>query len=76
MRGAELLGILLEPRTLARGQLREDAVRKLVDDTLSGRARYTKPLGALLTFELFQRQFVDGEGFEAAEARSQMVAVG
>jgi asparagine synthetase B (glutamine-hydrolysing) len=60
--GAELLGILLEPRTLARGQLREDAVRKLVDDTLSGRARYTKPLGALLTFELFQRQFVDGDG--------------
>lgn len=75
--GAELLGTLLEPRTLARGQLHEDAVRKLVDDTLSGRARYTKPLGALLTFELFQRQFVDGEGFEAAEAaEDQMVAVG
>jgi asparagine synthase (glutamine-hydrolysing) len=75
--GAELLGTLLEPRTLARGQLCEDAVRKLVDDTLSGRARYTKPLGALLTFELFQRQFVDGEGFEAAEAsQDQMVAVG
>ena len=38
-------------------------MRELVDDTLSGRARYTKPLGALLTFELFQRQFVDGDGF-------------
>jgi asparagine synthase (glutamine-hydrolysing) len=75
--GAELLETLLEPRTLARGQLREDAVRKLVDDTLSGRARYTKPLGALLTFELFQRQFVDGEGFEVAEAsEDEMVAVG
>ena len=61
--GAELLGILLEQRTLERGQLREDTVRELVDDTLSGRARYTKPLGALLTFELFQRQFVDGDGF-------------
>jgi hypothetical protein len=61
--GAELLGILLEQRTLERGQLREDTVRELVDDTLSGRARYTKPLGALLTFELFQRQFVDGAGF-------------
>jgi hypothetical protein len=61
--GAELLGTLLESRTLERGQLREDTVRKLVDDTLAGRARYTKPLGALLTFELFQRQFVDGEGF-------------
>lgn len=61
--GAELLGVLLEPRTLQRGQLREGAVRGMVEDTLSGRARYTKPLGALLTFELFQRQFVDGDGF-------------
>jgi hypothetical protein len=74
--GAELLGILLEPRTLGRGQIREEAVRKLVDDTLSGKARYTKPLGALLTFELFQRQFVDGDGFDAAGATSdEMVAV-
>jgi len=68
--GAELLGILLEPRTLARGQLREDTVRRLVEETLSGRARHTQPLGALLTFELFQRQFVDGEGFEPPEASS------
>jgi asparagine synthase (glutamine-hydrolysing) len=75
--GAELLGILLEPRTLARAQLREEAVRRLVNDTLSGRARYTKPLGALLTFELFQRQFVDGDGFEAAgDPASEMAAVG
>ena len=75
--GAELLGILLEPRTLARGQIREEAVRRLVDDTLSGRARYTKPLGALLTFELFQRQFVDGDGFEAAgDPASEMAGVG
>jgi Asparagine synthase len=68
--GAELLGILLEPRTLQRGQIREDAVRRMVDDTLRGRARYTRPLGVLLTFELFQRQFVDGDGFKAGEAPS------
>jgi hypothetical protein len=44
---------------------------------LSGRARYTKPLGALLTFELFQRQFVDGDGFEAAgDPAGEMAAVG
>jgi hypothetical protein len=73
---ARLLGILLEPRTLARGQLREDAVRKLVEETLSGRARHTQPLGALLTFELFQRQFVDGEGFEPAEDPPNEAAVG
>jgi asparagine synthase (glutamine-hydrolysing) len=75
--GADLLGILLEPRTLGRGQLREEAVRRMVADTLSGRARYTKPLGALLTFELFQRQFVDGEGLGAGEAPArEMLAIG
>jgi asparagine synthetase B (glutamine-hydrolysing) len=60
--GADLLGILLEPRTLARGQLHEDAVRRLVADTLSGRAGATRSLGMLLTFELFQRQFLEDEG--------------
>jgi Asparagine synthase/Glutamine amidotransferase domain len=60
--GTDLLGILLEPRTLARGQLHEEAVRRLVADTLAGRAAATRPLGMLLTFELFQRQFLEGEG--------------
>lgn len=59
--GGELLGVLLEPRTLSRGQVREDAVRRLVGDALAGRARHTKILGMLLTLELFQRQFLEGE---------------
>jgi hypothetical protein len=59
--GAELLGLLLERRTLDRGQLREDAVRRLVRETLAGRARNTRVLGMLLTLELFQRQFLEGE---------------
>jgi len=63
--GADLLAILLEPRTIARGQLRTESVRALVSETLSGRARNTGVLGMLLTFELFQRQFIDGEGFSA-----------
>ena len=66
--GADLLGILLEPRTLARGQVREAAVRTLVDDALSGRRRHTKELGLLLTLELFQRQFIDGDGFPGGRA--------
>jgi asparagine synthetase B (glutamine-hydrolysing) len=65
---AELLSIILEPRTLSRGQIREDAVRRLVDQTLSGRARNTRALGMLLTFELFQRQFLDGDGFAGRPA--------
>ena len=59
--GRPLLELLLEPRTLARGQLREDGVRDLVEDVLGGRRRQTRALGTLLTLELFQRQFIDGE---------------
>ena len=60
--GGDLLGLLLEPRTLERGQLRPEPVRSLVDDVLQGRARHTRLLGMLITFELFQRQFIDGDG--------------
>jgi hypothetical protein len=70
LRGASspLLDILLEPRTLARDQLREVAVRRLIRELRSGRERHTRVLGMLLTFELFQRQFVDGEGLQAPAA--------
>jgi hypothetical protein len=56
-----LLDVLLEPRTLARGQLRGEGVRHLVEETLAGRLCDTRAAGMLLTFELFQRQFIDGE---------------
>jgi hypothetical protein len=36
-------------------------VRRLISETLSGRGRHTQALGILLTLELFQRQFVEGE---------------
>ena len=57
--GRRVLGLLLEERTLDRGQLRRDQVRELVDETLAGSARHTQVLGTLLTLELFQRQFLD-----------------
>lgn len=63
LRHGGLLELLLEPRTLERGQLREEGVRRLIDETLSLRKRHTMALGVLVTFELFQRQFVDGDGF-------------
>lgn len=59
--GRRLLGLLLEERTLERGQLRRDPVQKLVQETLAGSARHTQVLGTLLTLELFQRQFLDGD---------------
>ncbi len=58
-----LLDVLLEPRTISRGQLREEPVRRLISTTMSGRRSHTHVLGVLLTLELFQRQFVDGDGF-------------
>jgi hypothetical protein len=64
--GAELLGLLLERRTLERGQICEDAVRRLVGETLAGRARNTRVLGMLVTLELFQRQFLEGERPQAS----------
>ena len=59
--GRELLDILLEKRTLARGQIRGDAVRSMIAEELTGRRRHTFALGVLLTLELFQRQFVERE---------------
>jgi hypothetical protein len=58
---SHLLDILLEPRTLARDQLREEAIRRLVRAVRTGRGRNTGPIGMLLTLELFQRQFLEGE---------------
>jgi hypothetical protein len=62
LRHGKLLEVLVEPRTLERGQLREEGVRRLIDETLALRKRHTRALGVLVTFELFQRQFVDGDG--------------
>ena len=62
--GARLLGLLLDERTLDRGQIRREGVRRLVDETVAGRASHAQVLGTLLTLELFQRQFFDGDGFE------------
>jgi hypothetical protein len=59
--GRELLNILLEERTLSRGQIRREAVRSMIADALTGRRRHTFALGVLLTLELFQRQFVERE---------------
>jgi hypothetical protein len=56
-----LLDLLLEPRTLDRGQLREEPVRRLIAELAAGRRRHTRPLGMLLTLEIFQRQFLDGD---------------
>jgi asparagine synthase (glutamine-hydrolysing) len=47
------------PATLERGWFRPDAVRRLVDEHLAGRANRAAPLGVLLTLELFAREQLD-----------------
>jgi asparagine synthetase B (glutamine-hydrolysing) len=60
---SKVLGLLLDERTLDRGQIHAPGVRDLVEKTVSGHAAHTQVLGVLLTLELFQRQFVDGDGY-------------
>jgi asparagine synthase (glutamine-hydrolysing) len=50
--------VLLEPRTLNRGYFRPDAIRRLLAEHASG-TNHAVRLGALLTVELWHRQFVD-----------------
>jgi asparagine synthetase B (glutamine-hydrolysing) len=57
-----LLGLLVDRRTLDRGQLDPMAARSLVDRTLAGKVSDMRVIGVLLTLELFQRRFVDGDG--------------
>jgi asparagine synthetase B (glutamine-hydrolysing) len=51
-------GILLQPRTLERGYFRPEYVRQLVAAHMGG-AQHAVRLGAMLTIELWHRQFVD-----------------
>jgi hypothetical protein len=57
---APILEILVEPRTLARGQIREQAARRLIAEL--GRRRPFHLLSGLVRLEIFQRQFIDRDG--------------
>ena len=52
--------VLLDPSTLRRGYFRPEAVRELVEDHVGGRWDHGYRLWALLMFELWHRQFLDG----------------
>lgn len=51
--------ILLDERTLNRGYFNKDFVRKLIDDHMNYRRDYARQICALITFELWHRQFMD-----------------
>ena len=51
-------GILLQPRTLDRGYFRPEYVRQIAAEHMAG-TNHAVRIGALLTVELWHRQFVD-----------------
>ena len=55
----ELRATLLDPRTLARGLFRLEAVAKLIDDHLQGRQDHAYRLWALVMLELWFRHHLD-----------------
>jgi asparagine synthase (glutamine-hydrolysing) len=61
-----LEGVLLDKRTLERGYYNEAYLRQMVADHMSGRRNYATQFGLLLTFELWNRLFIDGEPVEHA----------
>lgn len=52
-------GILLDERTLDRGQVRPDGVRAVLRDHMTGRADHARLIGVLLGLEFFTRLFID-----------------
>jgi asparagine synthase (glutamine-hydrolysing) len=61
-----LEGLLLDPRTLERGLFNPDVVRQMVSDHMDGRQNYSTQFGLLMTFEIWNRLFVDGDRPPAA----------
>lgn len=55
----DLIGILLEPRSLQRGYFNPPAIRALIDEHVTGRRNRTGALWMLLVFELWHRNFLE-----------------
>lgn len=53
-------------RALARGLFRPDFLRRLVQEHVTGKADHMERLWTLVNFEMWQRQFLDGESIKGA----------
>ena len=54
-----IINILLDERTLARSYFNQEYVKKIIDLHMNGETDYSELIGRLLTFELWNRQFID-----------------
>ncbi len=67
---------VLSERAMARGIFNPDVVRELVQRHQTGSENHDERLWALVNFEIWQRQFFDGEAAEVKEARGELAQVG
>jgi asparagine synthase (glutamine-hydrolysing) len=54
--------ILLDPRSLERGYFRPPFVRRVLEEHVQGRVNHRLLIWSLLSFEWWNRLFIDGEG--------------
>jgi asparagine synthase (glutamine-hydrolysing) len=61
----DIVQLLLEPRTLQRGYFNPKAVRRLLDEHISGRRNRPYEIWMLLSLELWHRNFLEKRGIAA-----------
>lgn len=66
---------VLSERTIKRGLFNEDFVRELVASHQSGEGNHDERLWALVNFEIWQRQFIDGEALKESPLVLEEVSV-
>jgi asparagine synthase (glutamine-hydrolysing) len=54
--------VLLDRKTLARGYFQEAEIRRVLDEHLAGQVNHRLLIWSLLSFEFWNRLFMDGEG--------------
>jgi asparagine synthase (glutamine-hydrolysing) len=59
-------GVLLDPRSLARGYFRPEAMRRLLDNHQRGAFDHGQRLWGLLCLELWHRQWIDSKSHKPA----------
>jgi asparagine synthase (glutamine-hydrolysing) len=70
----DLERMLLEPRTLRRGLFNQDAIARLFREHRAGQRDHGNRIWRLLTFETWQRVFIDGE-IPAGDSVPRVVAL-
>jgi asparagine synthase (glutamine-hydrolysing) len=63
----EVENLLLNDRTLSRGYFKPEKIRQIVDDHMTGRHNHRFFLWSLLTFEWWNRLFLDGDSVPAVQ---------